>query len=75
MAQEDKQQVFQAPKGAADLLLIQHGESQAAVDFAQFPMKDRHGDPALHPNREQQAFAVGDRSKTLPIAAIYITTL
>ena len=75
MAQEYRQEVFQPPKGATDLLLIRHGESQAAVDGVQFPNKDGHGDPALHPNGEQQAFAVGERLKTLPIAAIYVTTL
>ena len=75
MAQEYRQQVFQAPKGAADLLLTRHGDSQAVVDVAQFPMKDGHGDPALHPNGEQQAFEVWDRLKTLLIAAIYMTTL
>ena len=38
-------------------------------------MKDGHGDPTLHPNGKQQAFAVGERLKTLPIAVIYVTTL
>ena len=75
MAQEYRQHVFQPPKGAADLLLIRKGESQAAVDGVHFPMKDGHGDPALHPNGEQQAFAMKERLKTLPIAAIYVTTL
>ena len=75
MAQEYRQHLFQPPKGAVDLLLIRHGESQAAVDGVHFPMKDGHGDPALHPNGEQQAFEVGERLKTLPIAAIFVTTL
>ena len=75
MAQEYRQHVFKPPKGAADLLLIRHGESQAAVDGVPFPLKDRHGDPALHPNGEDQARALGHRLKTLPIAAIYVTTL
>ena len=74
MAQEYRQYVFQPPKGAADLLLIRHGESQAAVDGVHFPMKDGHGDPALHPNGEQQAFAVGELLKTLPITAICLNT-
>ena len=75
MAQEYRQHVFKPPKGAADLLLIRHGESQAAVDGVPFPLKDGHGDPALHPNGEDQARALGHRLKTLPIAAIYVTTL
>ena len=56
-------------------MLIRHGESQAAVDGVQFPMKDDTADPALHPNGEQQAYAVGERLKILLIAAITVTTL
>ena len=59
MAQEYRQHVFKPPEGAADLLLIRHGESQAAVDGVPFPLKDGHGDPALHPNGEDQARALG----------------
>ena len=72
---EIRQLKFKPWPGAADLLLIRHGESQAAVEGEPFPMKDGHGDPALHPNGEQQAIAVGERLKTWPINAIYVTTL
>ena len=72
---EIRQLKFKPWPGAADLLLIRHGESQAAVEGVTFPMKDGHGDPALHPNGQQQAIAVGERLKTWPIAAIYVTTL
>ena len=72
---EIRQLKFKPWSGAADLLLIRHGESQAAVEGVPFPMKDGHGDPALHPNGQQQAIAVGERLKTWPIAAIYVTTL
>ena len=72
---EIRQLKFKPWPGAADLLLIRHGESQAAVEGVPFPMKDGHGDPALHPNGQQQAIAVGERLKTWPIAAIYVTTL
>ena len=75
MPKEVRQLKFAPWPGAADLLLIRHGESQAAVEGASFPMKDGHGDPALHPNGRQQAIAVGERLKTWPIAAIYVTTL
>ena len=74
MAQEYRQEVFQPPKGATNILLIRHGESQAAVYGVHFPNKDGHGDPALHPNGEQQAFAVGELLKTLPITAICLNT-
>ena len=72
---EIRQLKFKPWPGAADLLLIRHGESQAAVEGVPFPMKDGHGDPALHPNGQQQAIAVGERLKTWPISAIYVTTL
>ena len=75
MTQEYRQRVFQPPKGAGDLLLIRHGESQAAVDGVQFPIKNGHEDPAFYPKGERQALAVGERLKTLPIAAIYMKTL
>ncbi|WP_146345606.1 histidine phosphatase family protein [Falsiphaeobacter marinintestinus] len=75
MAQEYRQHVYQPPKGAADLLLIRHGESMPARPGVSFPMKDGHGDPALHPNGEAQALAVGERLKGEAFDAIYVTTL
>ena len=37
---EARQHRFTPPKGAADLLLIRHGETQAAVRGESFPMVD-----------------------------------
>jgi len=75
MTTEYRQHTFSPPPGAADLLLIRHGESQPARPGQSFPMKDGHGDPALHPAGEAQARAVGERLKSDPITAIYVTTL
>jgi len=75
LPKEVRQLKFKPWTGAADLLLIRHGESQVAVEGTPFPMKDGHGDPVLHPNGQEQAIAVGERLKTWPIAAIYVTTL
>ena len=72
---EFRQHRFQPPRGACDLLLIRHGESAAFVEGSDFPMKDGHGDPALHPNGEAQAIAVGAYLKSWPISAIYVTPL
>lgn len=72
---EARQHRFQPPPGAADLLLIRHGETQAAVRGESFPMVDGQGDPALRLEGEAQAHAVGERLKTEPIAAIYVTTM
>ncbi|MCV2889994.1 histidine phosphatase family protein [Ruegeria aquimaris] len=75
MTQEYRQSVYMPPQGAADLLLIRHGESRAARPGEAFPTVDGHGDPELHPNGEAQALAVGERLKSEPLAAIYVTTL
>lgn len=75
MRTEARQHRFRPAKGAADLLLIRHGESMPAIRGESFPMKDGHGDPALHPDGEAQARAVGARLREAPIAAIYVTTL
>lgn len=72
---EARQHRFVPPKGAADLMLIRHGETQAAVRGQDFPMVEGQGDPALHPEGERQAIAVGERLKTEPISAIYVTTM
>lgn len=72
---EYRQHVYRAPAGAADLLLIRHGESEPAHPDRPFPMKDGHGDPALHPAGEAQAAAVAERLKSLDLAAIYVTIL
>lgn len=75
MTKEYRQHAYVPPAGAADILLIRHGESAPAIPGQSFPMKDGHGDPELHPNGRQQAVAVGERLKTVPFAAIYVTTL
>lgn len=75
MTREYRQHVYSPPNGAADLLLVRHGESQAARPGETFPTRDGHGDPALHPEGEAQARAVGERLKSEPLSAIYVTTL
>ena len=75
MTQEYRQPVYSPPKGAADLLLIRHGESAPARPGESFPTKDGHGDPALHPQGIKQAHAVGERLKTDTFSAIYVTKL
>jgi probable phosphoglycerate mutase len=75
MTQEYHQQKYSPPQGAADILLVRHGRTEAARDGQSFPMVDGHGDPALHPEGEVQAIAVGERLRFEPLAAIYVTTL
>lgn len=70
-----KQHQFVLPEGAADLLLIRHGETQEAIRGQSFPMVDGQGDPALMDVGERQAVAVGERLKAEPITAIYVTKM
>lgn len=75
MSREYHQTKYAPPPGAADLLLIRHGRTEAARPGVSFPMVDGHGDPALHPEGEEQAVRVGERLKGETLAAIYVTTL
>ena len=75
MTREYHQQSYTPPPGAADLLLIRHGRTEAARPGQSFPMVDGHGDPALHPEGEKQAIRVAERLRNDPLAAIYVTTL
>lgn len=72
---EARQHRFSPPKGAADLLLIRHGETQAAIRGESFPMVEGQGNPALRPEGIAQAERVAERLKTEPIKAIYVTTM
>lgn len=72
---EYRQHRFSLPKGAADLLLIRHGETEAARPDASFQLCDGHGDPALRPEGRQQAEEVATRLGRVPISAIYVTKL
>ena len=75
MSNEARQHRFTPAKGACDILLIRHGETQAAVRGESFPMVDGQGDPALRPEGEAQARAVAERLKRYAIDAIYVTTM
>lgn len=70
-----RQPRFQAPTGATELILVRHGESQAAIDGEPFDLVEGHGDPALSPEGREQASKVCARLSTERIDAIYVTTL
>lgn len=75
MSNEARQHRFTPPPGATDILLIRHGETQAAMRGEVFPMIDGQGDPALRSEGEAQARAVADRLAREAIDAIYVTTM
>jgi 2,3-bisphosphoglycerate-dependent phosphoglycerate mutase len=70
-----RQRRFERPPGATELLLIRHGESQAADPDIPFPLAGGHADPALHPNGREQSLAIAERLGGSAIDAIYVTTL
>jgi probable phosphoglycerate mutase len=72
---EYRQHRFTVPPGAVDLLIVRHGESEAAVDGQMFELVDGQGDPALHPAGREQAIRVADRLEHEPLDAIYVSTL
>jgi probable phosphoglycerate mutase len=70
-----RQNQFQVPPDAAELLLIRHGESEPASVDAPFPLVDGRSDPALSPEGHHQAQRVATRLAAAGIDAIYVTTL
>lgn len=72
---EYRQTRFEAPEGATDIILVRHGESRPARPDEPFPLVDGHGDPELAPQGREQAVAVGERLRHLPISAVYVTNL
>ena len=63
------------PPGAVELLLVRHGESEAAVEGEPFELVEGHGNPALAPEGRAQAELVGERLASEPIDAIYVSNL
>lgn len=72
---EFRQVRFRPPKGATELVLVRHGESEAMVEGVEHPRVDDHSDPPLHPEGIIQAQRVGERLANERIDAIYVTTL
>lgn len=70
-----RQQRYQVPAGATDLLLVRHGASEAYLDGAPFNLVGGHGDPPLSADGVEQAELVGARLAALGVDAIYVSTL
>jgi probable phosphoglycerate mutase len=70
-----RQNRFQVPPDAAELLLIRHGESEPALMDAPAPLVDGQSDPALAPAGRAQAALVASRLTAIRIDAIYVSTL
>jgi len=61
--------------GAADILLIRHGQSEPYRPDTPFPLVDGHADPALTPNGHEQAQRLADRLAAAGIDTFYVSTL
>ncbi|MBA2530367.1 MAG: histidine phosphatase family protein [Euzebyales bacterium] len=72
---EYRQHRFTPPPGAADVLLVRHGESQPASPDAEFPMRDGHADPPLDAVGHVEAQALAERLASEEVSAIYVTPL
>jgi len=66
---------FEPPTGATELLLVRHGESEAADPGRPFPLVDGRGDPELSPLGRTQAVLIADRLAATRVDAIYVTNL
>jgi 2,3-bisphosphoglycerate-dependent phosphoglycerate mutase len=72
---EYRQYRFVPPPGAADLLVVRHGESAPAREDSPAERADGHADPGLDPVGESQARRLADRIAHEPVDALYVTTL
>ncbi len=66
---------FAAPAGACELLLVRHGESEAAVEGEEFEDMDGHADPPLSVQGREQAERLAVRLQAEHIDSIYVTSL
>jgi len=69
------QRALAVPDGAAELLLIRHGQSEEYLDGTPFPLVGGHGDPALSDLGHDQAARVCARVAAGGVDAIYVTPL
>jgi probable phosphoglycerate mutase len=72
---EFRQYRFSPPPGAADILLIRHGESAPARVEEPFPLVDGRSDPPLDLQGRKEAELLAERLAGEEVAAIYVTPL
>ena len=66
---------FESPRGATEIVLVRHGESENADPDRPFPLVAGRGDPALSALGREQAELVAARLATTLVDAIYVTGL
>jgi probable phosphoglycerate mutase len=75
VTREYRQYRFTPPPGAADLLVVRHGESAAYLEGKPVPSWEGHADPELAPQGRWQAERLADRLARERVDAIYVTSL
>jgi probable phosphoglycerate mutase len=70
-----RQHRFAPPPGAADLIIVRHGESAPQTYEAPHPLVDGRSDPPLDPRGVEEAELVAERLAGGGVAAIYVTSL
>jgi 2,3-bisphosphoglycerate-dependent phosphoglycerate mutase len=70
-----RQHRFRPPPGAADLIIVRHGESAPQTYEDPHPLVDGRSDPPLDPRGHDEARLVAERLAKEDVAAIYVTSL
>lgn len=70
-----RQYRFRPPAGAADLIIVRHGESAPQTYEDPHPLVDGRSDPPLDPRGRDEARLVAERLAKEDVAAIYVTPL
>ena len=69
------QRPYELPPDATEIFLVRHGQSASFIEGQPFELVDGQGDPPLSAHGHEQARLVARRLRTVPIDAIYVTTL
>lgn len=69
------QAVYEPPPGSTVMVLVRHGQSEAARPDTPFPLVEGHGDPPLSDLGRAQAVRVGQRLARERVDAIVVTSL
>jgi probable phosphoglycerate mutase len=75
VAKEYPQNRFEVPPGACEVILVRHGESEAARPGEQHELWEGRGDPDLAPTGHEQAERVAATLSGENLAAVYVTAL
>lgn len=69
------QRPFVPSPGSCQVLLIRHGQTEPYFPERPFPLVEGHGDPRLTELGRAQARWVGERLRSEPVEAIYVSSL